>query len=269
MRARYKIFVSYSHHDRKLFEEFKIMLAPAIQRGVVDLWDDTKITPGTKWKEEIQKALASASTAVLLVSPNFLASHFIAENELPPLLKAAQEEGVTIFWIYLRSCLFEQTEIASYQAAHDTSRPLDGLTKSQRQAVLSEVCAKLIQAAQTVAPLPSDHLAEATLQAADTQVHAVQRGADAQGDIHESGAIIISVENVKDTDDGYDILVDGETAKRKVISKNCGVLAVSPGLRQLEVTATIAGVPAHYWGVVKVEPGMTAKYMLTLAKWKD
>ncbi len=147
MSTRNKIFVSYSHKDKKLFEEFKIMLAPAIQNGRVDLWDDQKIPPGAKWKEEIQKALASASVAVLLVSQNFLASRFIADKELPPLLKAAREEGVTIFWIYLSSCLFEQTEIESYQAAYDISRPLDRLTKSQRQAALSEACAKLITAA--------------------------------------------------------------------------------------------------------------------------
>ncbi len=156
------------------------MLAPAIQRGVVDVWDDTKITPGTKWKEEIQMALGSASIAVLLVSQNFLASHFVAENELPPLLKAAQEQGVTIFWIYLSSCLFEQTEIASYQAAHDTSRPLDRLTKSQRQAVLSEACVKLIRATQEVAAPPTDHPTGTALQAARTQVQAAQKQADAQ-----------------------------------------------------------------------------------------
>ncbi len=126
------------------------MLAPAIQRGMVDLWDDTKIPPGAKWRDEIEKGLASANIAVLLVSQNFLASHFISQQELPPLLGAAQAEGVTIFWIYLSSCLYDETEIASYQAAHDTSRPLDRLTKAQRQAVLSEICAKLIKAAGKV-----------------------------------------------------------------------------------------------------------------------
>ena len=142
------IFVSYSHKDKKLFEEFKTMLAPALQTGAVDLWDDTKIRPGAKWKDEIQAAIDSARVVVLLVSQNFLASDFIAKHELPPLLKAAQDEGVTVFWVYFSSCLFEQTEIAAYQAAHDVSRPLDRLGKPQRQAALSEICAKLVRLAR-------------------------------------------------------------------------------------------------------------------------
>jgi tetratricopeptide (TPR) repeat protein len=145
---RNKVFVSYSHKDKKLFEEFKTMLAPAIRDGVVDVWDDTRIVPGAKWKDEILKALGSAKVAVLLVSQYFLASDFIARHELPPLLKAAQDQGVTVFWIYLSSCLYEQTEIATYQAAHDVSKPLDRLDKPHRQAILSEVCAKLVHVAQ-------------------------------------------------------------------------------------------------------------------------
>ena len=97
--------------------------------------------------------------------PPFPGISLIAENELPPLLTAAQEEGVTIFWIYLSSCLYEKTEIASYQAAHDVNRPLDRLPKSQRQAVLSKACADLIRAAQKVAPPPT----AAASQAARTQ----------------------------------------------------------------------------------------------------
>lgn len=145
---RDKIFVSYSHKDRKLFTEFKTMLAPAIQRGVVHLWDDTKIAPGAKWRDEIEKTLAEASIAVLLVSPSFLASEFIANHELPPLLKAAEQEGLTIYWIYLEHCLYEQTEIAEYQAAHDVSKPLSSLSKPERQAVLSKACAQLIRLAE-------------------------------------------------------------------------------------------------------------------------
>jgi hypothetical protein len=146
------IFISYSHKDRKLFEEFNTMLAPAVMGGRLDVWHDQQLPPGARWKEEIEKALASARIAVLLVSQNFLASRFIMQQELPPLLDAARRNGVVIFWIYLSSCLYEQTEIASYQAAHDISRPLDILTKPQRQGVLSEVCFRLVRLVQAPTP---------------------------------------------------------------------------------------------------------------------
>lgn len=145
---REKVFVSYSHADKKMFEEFKKMLAPAIREGIVDIWDDKKIVPGAMWKKEIEDALQSAKIAVLMVSPNFLASDFIAKHELPPLLRAAQDEGVRIFWIYLDYCLYEKTEIGGYQAAHDVSRPLSALSKSERGAVISRVCHELIRLAE-------------------------------------------------------------------------------------------------------------------------
>jgi hypothetical protein len=142
---RKRVFISYSHKDKKLFNEFKTMLAPAIRKGIADIWDDERIAPGTKWKEEIETALKSAKVALLLVSQHFLASDFIANNELPPLLKAAQDQGVVILWVCLSSCLYEQSEIAAYQAAHDVSKPLDRLDRPNRWAVISEVSAKLLR----------------------------------------------------------------------------------------------------------------------------
>jgi len=52
------------------------------------------------------------------------------------------------------------------------------------------------------------------------------------------------------------------------MSSTCGVLGVSPGLHELTVTATIAGVPALSSHVISVVGAETVKVALTLAKWK-
>ena len=122
------------------------MLKPLVRKGAIKLWDDTSIRPGAKWRAQIQQALDSARAAVLLVSADFLASDFIAEHELPQLLKAAQEEGVTILWVYLSPCLYKETEISDFQAAHEVAVPLDQLDAPKQKAALLEICERIKKA---------------------------------------------------------------------------------------------------------------------------
>ena len=121
------------------------MLSPAIQKGLIDLWSDDRVPPGGKWHDEIQKAISESRKAVLLVSPSFLASRFITQRELDPLLKLAAKQHLKVFWICLTACLFGETDLGVYQAAHDVSQPLDTLSKPKRQTVLREICTKLLQ----------------------------------------------------------------------------------------------------------------------------
>lgn len=143
MAARHKVFISYSHLDTAVFEALTGMLAPGLD-GSFELWDDTKIQPGDQWHEAIRAALAETKIAVLLVSANFLKSTFIKNHELPVLLDAARNEGVRIFWIYVSAAMYEQTEIATYEAAHDVAVPLDRLPAAERQQALKEIASQLL-----------------------------------------------------------------------------------------------------------------------------
>jgi hypothetical protein len=69
----------------------------------------------SRWREEIEKALASAKVALLLVSDEFLASEFVTNKELPPLLEAAEREGLRILWVCLGPCFVEFTPINDFQ----------------------------------------------------------------------------------------------------------------------------------------------------------
>lgn len=143
---RNKVFISYSHEDQEWLTKLQKHLKPMIRSQNLEVWDDTKIKPGDEWRKEIENALAAAKVAVLMVSPDFLASDFIAENVLPPLLNAAEAKGLTIIWIALSHSLYEVTEIEKYQPAHAPEQPLNNLNPAEQNRVLVDIC-KQIKAA--------------------------------------------------------------------------------------------------------------------------
>jgi len=88
-----QLFISYCHNDREYLDRLLIHLKPLQKEGLIEVWADTQLKAGDRWRVEIKQALDRASVAILLLSADFLASDFITENELPPLLKKSSRAG--------------------------------------------------------------------------------------------------------------------------------------------------------------------------------
>jgi TIR domain len=140
--TRHHLFISYSHKDRKFLDQLLTHLKPLERAGRVSHWSDLQIAPGTQWFNKIASAVASARVAVLLVTPNFLASDFIHENELGPLLKGAEQGGVEILWIPVRSSSYKETALASYQALISPEKPL-AVMKAERDKAWVGICDRI------------------------------------------------------------------------------------------------------------------------------
>lgn len=181
--SRTQVFISYSHQDAKWLERLRVHLKPLEREHAVQIWDDTKIAPGAGWREEIERAVESAKVAVLLVSADFLASDFIAGDELPPLLSAAREEGAVILPIILSPSRFLRTKgLAHLQSVNSPSAPLIDMTRGEQEAVFVKV-AECIEAALDVAP----DVSQGALAAAETAGPPGEKGGfDASARVEEA-----------------------------------------------------------------------------------
>jgi len=140
--ARDQVFISYSHKDKRWFDDLLTHLKPLVRSGSITAWSDEQIEPGSKWFSEIKAALASTKVAVLLVTPNFLASDFIHEHELTPLMKEAEKGNVRVIWIPVRACLYKETPLKDDQAAIDPTKPLANM-KAERDKAWVTICEEI------------------------------------------------------------------------------------------------------------------------------
>ncbi len=146
---RDRVFVSYSHLDQEWRDKLRAVLAPDIRSDRIDYWDDRELEPGAPWLDHIIEGIARARVAVLLVSPNFLASRFIMEEELPRILKARDEAGLTILWLPLFGTFYgpqapeSLKPITDLQAAGGHVRPLAELDAASQTAALLDLCRQI------------------------------------------------------------------------------------------------------------------------------
>ena len=143
-KKRPHVFISYSHSDKEYLDRLLVHLKPLEKEGLIDLWVDTRLRAGDRWNKEIEDALSRATVAVLLVSADFLASDFITDNELPPILRNAEEQGTRVIPLIVKPCRFTRdTSLRHFQAINDPSESMIQLSTGQQEAYYDSVAAEV------------------------------------------------------------------------------------------------------------------------------
>jgi hypothetical protein len=75
-RPSIRIFVSYSHKDRKLLAELRELFKPAADAREIPFWSDRDWTAGYHREPGICDTLEAAEIYLFLVSRHFLASDY-------------------------------------------------------------------------------------------------------------------------------------------------------------------------------------------------
>ena len=130
---RTKVFISYSHRDKRWLEKLRPQLGSLARERGLDIWDDTRIKSGSKWREDIESTLASAKVAILLISKYFLDSDFILNEELPATSQGRGNRGSGDLPVILGPCRIENHSVLShFQYVNPPTRTLGHMSEVER-----------------------------------------------------------------------------------------------------------------------------------------
>ncbi|MBF0612559.1 MAG: toll/interleukin-1 receptor domain-containing protein [Magnetococcales bacterium] len=164
------IFISYSRKDASWLDRLLPFLKPFERNGVVLACSDRLIQGGEVFDERIANAIEDAVAVILLISENFLASDYIQEKELPPILARLEKEKMPVLPVFLSPSPIQKLpiqHIAKLNGYGSPDKPLVGMSevewKNQFNMLaerVSGLVAKIIQLAlpSKSSPSPSHHV---------------------------------------------------------------------------------------------------------------
>jgi len=153
---RTEVFISYKQNarvDKQRLDELRVFLKSLELDYGITIWYDEMLRTGDEWKKEIRDHMFVARVAILMISPEFLASEFIRNEELPELLQAAINDNALIIPVPIRQAQIEDTKIkckdgqeirlADYQAVCDLKKPLQAMNPNERDKIYIKICEEI------------------------------------------------------------------------------------------------------------------------------
>jgi hypothetical protein len=118
------LFISYAHKDERLKQRLCVSLAPLLNQGLLDAWHDRQIMPGDEVDKEISDELKKADVILLLVSPDYLASHYVLQKEVPAAMRQHEEGQARVIPVILRPCDWQRTPFGQLLATPKDGKPI-------------------------------------------------------------------------------------------------------------------------------------------------
>jgi O-acetyl-ADP-ribose deacetylase (regulator of RNase III) len=132
-----EVFISYAHEDEAWCDALRKHLSSLRQEGVITDWYDRKIGAGADWDQDIAAHMESARVILLLLSPDFMYSDYIAEAEIPRALELHRAGKARVIPVAIRAVDWQQGPLGKLNALPKDGRPVDSW--SNRDEALYEV----------------------------------------------------------------------------------------------------------------------------------
>ena len=156
------IFISYSHQDKKWLEELQLFLRPLERNFPIIPWEDTRIKPGEDWQAAIDQAMSQSDIALVLVTQDFLASDYIAKNELPYLQNKQRRGELFLIPLILKTSNAKTVakDLLALQGYGSPDRPLAELDEAERLKQYAALSEHLVEISPAAKPSKSKDLAK-------------------------------------------------------------------------------------------------------------
>jgi hypothetical protein len=119
-----EVFISYSHKDDDLREEFVTHLANLKRQGKITAWHDRAIEAGEEWEAQIKGNLESAQIILLLISPPFMASDYCYDIEMQRAIERHDAGTARVIPIILRPCDWKDSPFSKLQVLPKDGKPV-------------------------------------------------------------------------------------------------------------------------------------------------
>lgn len=140
-----RVFLSYSHVDDNYRNELQKHLMSLQHQGIVESWHDRRIVAGEEWANCIDDELRRADIILLLVSSDFIASHYCYELEMKEALARHERGEAVVIPVILRSCHWTGLLFGKLQAATRDGKPVE------KYSSLDDAFLEITQGIETVA----------------------------------------------------------------------------------------------------------------------
>jgi tetratricopeptide (TPR) repeat protein len=143
------VFISYSHKDEVWKDRLVTHLGVLQNQGLLQTWTDRDIGAGDEWFEEIRNAMNAARVAVLLISASSLTSKFILHTEIPHLLERRAREGMAVFPVLCKACLWQEIPwLAKLQARPRDDKALASFSGNRLESELVKIAKEILEIAR-------------------------------------------------------------------------------------------------------------------------
>jgi hypothetical protein len=142
-----KGFVSYCHHDYQPTERLRTHLS-AVERGLgIEFWWDERISPGTFWNADIARAIGEADVVVLAITPDFIASRYIYDVELPAIRNRVRAHALLVP-VVIKKCSWDFVS-GPVQAVPTVNAVLKPIDEWRNEDGFDRACAQIREAITT------------------------------------------------------------------------------------------------------------------------